>query len=386
MRVQLVPEDPLINSTQCQLDASLMETIGANSIRVYHVNPDANHTDCMSIFADAGIYLWLDLDTFDTWIDQVMPRWNVTQRNAYAKVMDAFHHFDNLAGFYIGNEVVWSGWGYPATPFVKAAARDMKSYRGSQGYRQIPIGYSNADLASLRPTLQNYLACGDPADAIDFFSLNAYSWCGDSSYEASGYEALLKNSTDYNIPIFFSETGCNKNPPRTFADQAVVFNQMADKWSGSIIHEWIEEANSYGLIGYGPEVKPGPTAPLDGFPRYGTPTPVQPDFDNFSNVWKTPLPTGMLTLLRLSERWLTYAQGVREADYTPTLTPPACPQYTSGIWEINASSPLPTLGQTYLYGAEQATPTRSSGAGILRLNLRVYSLLISITGTLVAYV
>ena len=39
------------------------------------------------------------------------------------------------------------------------------------GYREIPIGYSHADVAGLRPVLQNYLACGDPAQAIDFFGL-----------------------------------------------------------------------------------------------------------------------------------------------------------------------------------------------------------------------
>jgi hypothetical protein len=51
---QLVPDDPLIDTTQCGLDSALMKTIGANSIRVYHVDPDADHTDCMKTFADAG--------------------------------------------------------------------------------------------------------------------------------------------------------------------------------------------------------------------------------------------------------------------------------------------------------------------------------------------
>jgi hypothetical protein len=270
-----------------------MKTIETNSIRVYHVDPEADHTGCMDVFADAGIYLWLDLDTFDTWIDERNPMWNATQRNAFAKVMDAFHQFENLAGFYVGNEVVWSGDGFAATPYIKAAARDMKAHRDPSNYRTIPIGYSNADLASLRPMLQNYLACGNASNAIDFFSLNAYSWCGNSSYQASGYQDLKKNSSSYNIPIFFSETGCNEAPPRTFEDQAVVFGEMADTWSGSIVYEWIQEANNFGLIKYGEQVKPGPSAPPDGFPRSGTPTPVQPDFDNVSKVWKTPLPSGM---------------------------------------------------------------------------------------------
>jgi hypothetical protein len=44
-------------------------------------------------------------------------------------------------------------------------------------YRKIPIGYTGADIASLRPMLQNYLACGeDSAQAVDFYGLNAYEW------------------------------------------------------------------------------------------------------------------------------------------------------------------------------------------------------------------
>lgn len=68
---QLVPDDPLIDNTQCKLDSNLMKSIGTNSIRVYHVDPSQDHDDCMQTFADAGIYIWLDLDTFDTQIEQV---------------------------------------------------------------------------------------------------------------------------------------------------------------------------------------------------------------------------------------------------------------------------------------------------------------------------
>lgn len=48
-----------------------MQTLGTNSIRVYHVDPSQSHDDCMTILANAGIYLWLDLDTFTTQIDEV---------------------------------------------------------------------------------------------------------------------------------------------------------------------------------------------------------------------------------------------------------------------------------------------------------------------------
>ena len=65
------PDDPLINSDQCQLDAKAMQDLGANTIRVYHVDPSGNHDGCMSAFANAGIYLFVDLDTFTTQITQV---------------------------------------------------------------------------------------------------------------------------------------------------------------------------------------------------------------------------------------------------------------------------------------------------------------------------
>jgi hypothetical protein len=68
---QLVPEDPLVDTTQCKLDAALMKTLGANAIRVYHVDPTADHTGCMAAFDDAGVYLFVDLDTFSTQIEQV---------------------------------------------------------------------------------------------------------------------------------------------------------------------------------------------------------------------------------------------------------------------------------------------------------------------------
>lgn len=70
---QLTSHDPLIDTNQCKMDASLMKDLGANTIRVYHVDPNADHKGCMSAFSDNGIYLFVDLDTFATQITQVLP-------------------------------------------------------------------------------------------------------------------------------------------------------------------------------------------------------------------------------------------------------------------------------------------------------------------------
>ncbi len=45
-----------------------MEKLGVNTIRVYHVEADANHDGCMEAFASAGIYAMIDMDTFTTYI------------------------------------------------------------------------------------------------------------------------------------------------------------------------------------------------------------------------------------------------------------------------------------------------------------------------------
>lgn len=70
---QLTSDDPLLDSAQCARDAALMQELGANTIRVYHVDASSDHSDCMTAFANAGIYLTVDLDTFDTYILPVRP-------------------------------------------------------------------------------------------------------------------------------------------------------------------------------------------------------------------------------------------------------------------------------------------------------------------------
>lgn len=281
---------------------------------------------------------------------QTNTSWNQTQFNAYAKVMDAFHTFDNTGGFFIGNEVIALNNQSLAAPYIKAAARDLKAYRNSKGYRNIPVGYSAADIAELRPMLQNYLACGsNVSEAIDMFGLNAYEWCGNNNMMTSGYNTLNQYATGYNIPIFFSETGCNTVQPRTFEDQSAIFGPLMNGiWSGAIIYEWIEETNNYGLISYGPSVAATVVATnvVAGISRAGTPVPVTPDYANLQAQWATLTPTG-----------------IASSAYSPSLTPPACPTSTAGGWLVDGDVKLPSIGQTLSTDASGAvvtgTPTSS---------------------------
>ena len=321
-----------------------------------------------------------------TLCEQDSPNWNQTQLSRFQEVLDEFQQYHNTAGVFVGNEVLTRGeyatatdlWtltfyaanGSVAAPYVKAALRDVKAYRDSKNYRKVPIGYSAgeqlsghcskkgidlkiADIPGLRPMLQNYLACGDdPTINADFYSLNVYEWCGESSYDGSGYSMLEQNATSYNIPIFISETGCRRPAPRLFEDQASIFGKdMADTWSGAIIYEWIEEANDYGLVSYGPTVNPtgaAATTALDGYPRSGTPSPVLPDYTNLQNQWSTLTPTGA----KLS----AYAAS------TGKLSPPACPTSTASGWIVNGNAKLPSLGETLSAAATAATASPTTSA------------------------
>ena len=60
----------------------------------------------MQAFSDAGIYLFLDLDTFTTQIEETNPTWTYSQYTAYTGVIDAFAGYDNVAGFFVANEVL----------------------------------------------------------------------------------------------------------------------------------------------------------------------------------------------------------------------------------------------------------------------------------------
>ena len=66
--------------------------------------------------------------------------------------------------------------GLAAAPYIKAAVRDTKAYMKAKGGRYIPMGYSAADIASIRPMFQNYLVCGDTSATIDYFAVNIYEW------------------------------------------------------------------------------------------------------------------------------------------------------------------------------------------------------------------
>lgn len=163
----------------------------------------ANHDECMSALADAGIYLALDVNSPKYSLNRAdpAPSYNDVYLQSLFATIDAFAKYDNTLLFFSGNEVINSDNTTACAPYIKAVTRDMKQYIGSMGYRAIPVGYSAADVESNRFEMASYMNCGTDDQRSDFFAFNDYSWCDPSSYQQSGWDQKVKQYADYSIPL-----------------------------------------------------------------------------------------------------------------------------------------------------------------------------------------
>ncbi len=236
-----------------------MQRLGMNTIRVYNLDPDLDHTECASIFNAAGIYMILDVNSplpneslnrgapWESYSEVYMER--------VFKVVEAFKNFPNTLGFFSGNEVINEDSVEEVPAYIRAVTRDMKDYISKNSKRPIPVGYSAADVRPLLMGTFSYFTCniedGD-SSKIDFFGLNSYSWCGDATYESSGYNVLVEDFSNTTIPIFFSEYGCNLVTPRTWTEVGTLYSDpMVGVFSGGVIYEYTQEENNYGLVEMG---------------------------------------------------------------------------------------------------------------------------------------
>ncbi|GME72461.1 unnamed protein product [Ambrosiozyma monospora] len=250
--------DPLSDTQACARDISIFQQLGINTIRVYSINPSLNHDKCMTMLAAAGIYLVLDvnspkegqhLNRYDPWTT-----YNPEYLTHVFSVVQEFSGYNNTLAFFAGNEIVNDKVSASASPiYVKAVVRDMKDYIAHHSPRTIPVGYSAADDLSYRISLADYMECYQysPSEAVDFYGVNTYQWCGDATFFTSGYNILVQDYSHYSKPIFFSEYGCNEVRPRQFKEMGSIYStQMSGVFSGGLVYEYAQEANNYGLVDF----------------------------------------------------------------------------------------------------------------------------------------
>jgi hypothetical protein len=181
----------------------MFSKLGINTIRVYTADNTANHDTCMSALAAAGIYLILDTDNAKYSLNRADPgpSYNSIYLQSVFATIDAFAGYENTLAFLSGNEVINNASNTNCAPYIKATTRDMKQYIGSRGYRQIPVGYSAADVDANQQLTAEYLNCGTDDQRSDFYSINDYSWCDPSTFQTSGWDTLVANYTGYGIPL-----------------------------------------------------------------------------------------------------------------------------------------------------------------------------------------
>ncbi|KAF3908436.1 hypothetical protein ABW21_db0202149 [Orbilia brochopaga] len=241
--------DPLADVAGCKRDIPLLQSLNTNLIRVYAIDTTKSHDDCMKLLVQAGIYVVADLSEPGISINRDAPAWDDDLYKRYTAVIDELQQYDNVMGFFAGNEVTNNKTNTNASPFVKAAVRDMKAYIKQKGYRQIPVGYATNDDEEIRNQMADYFNCGSTDASVDFWGYNIYSWCGQSSLQISGWDKRTEEYSTYNVPVFFAEYGCNEVQPRKFTEVAALYgNVMSPVFSGGIVYMYFEEANNYGLV------------------------------------------------------------------------------------------------------------------------------------------
>ncbi|KAL1956177.1 hypothetical protein VTO42DRAFT_7524 [Malbranchea cinnamomea] len=255
-------KDPLADPEACKRDVPLLAELHTNTIRVYAINPEADHDECMKLLEEHGIYVVADLSEPATSINRDDPKWNDDLYERYTSVIDSMAHYTNVIGFFAGNEVTNNKTNTDASAYVKAAVRDMKKYIKRKGYREMGIGYATNDDAEIRDDLVDYFYCNSADESVDFWGYNIYSWCGDSSFTESGYDKVVRDFTDFSVPVFFAEYGCNEVQPRIFTEVREIYgDKMTPVLSGGIVYMYFQEENDYGLV----EIKNGKAVKLEDF-------------------------------------------------------------------------------------------------------------------------
>lgn len=301
--------DPIADADGCQRDIAEFQKLGINAIRVYTVDNTANHDTCMNALADAGIYLILDVNTPKYSLNRADPNpsYNAAYLQSIFATIDVFQAYTNTLAFFSGNEVINDPETSAAAPYVKAVTRDIRQYIRNRSYREIPVGYSAADVAENRLEMAEYMNCGTDDERSDFFAFNDYSWCDPSSFTTSGWDQKVKNFTGYGLPIFLSEYGCNTNT-REFQEVAALYStEMTGVYSGGLVYEYSQEPSNYGLV----EISGNSISEL-------------PDFGALQQAYaNTPNPSG-------------------DGGYNSTGGASGCPAYSSPNWLVQDDS-LPAI-------------------------------------------
>ncbi|KAJ5212793.1 uncharacterized protein N7498_004439 [Penicillium cinerascens] len=190
--------DPLANAAACKHNIPILQELRTNVIRTYSINASADHSECMKLLSEAGIYLISDLSS------------PIHLCSHYTSVIDELSQYSNTIDFFAGNEVANTVATTDGSAYVKAAVHDMKKYIQEKGYRSMGVGYATADVSTIREDLANFFDCSSDSQSMDLWGYSIYSWCSDSSYSASGYQDRTEEFRNYTVLFPLLTTSVSK--------------------------------------------------------------------------------------------------------------------------------------------------------------------------------
>eukprot|EP00931_Biecheleriopsis_adriatica_P018019 TRINITY_DN1272_c0_g1_i1.p1 TRINITY_DN1272_c0_g1~~TRINITY_DN1272_c0_g1_i1.p1 ORF type:complete len:558 (-),score=139.52 TRINITY_DN1272_c0_g1_i1:130-1803(-) len=266
------------------VDLEAIANMGANTVRLYNIDPAQSHAKFMKKAASLGLYVIVPLNGKDWGFLPAFPSpdcytqnitgYGVTGVNAlsFAKqVVKEFSQYDNTLLFTVANELPQNDKnGWAAFPCVKALTRDVHRYQQncSSNMRKVPLIYSDVDMGGeARGEIAQYLTCAleSEDDAVDAYGLNVYSWCDkaypgdgkDDNFDYSPYKDIKKDFDAFPVPFLFTEFGCNLGDFKTKCPykggrqwpevKHFLGPDMGQFMSGAIAFQWSMDKEEYGL-------------------------------------------------------------------------------------------------------------------------------------------
>lgn len=254
-------------------DVEHFKNLNVNVVRLYAVDPGADHDSFMCALQAAGIYVIVGLgatcENCAIITGEAPNCYPAELKTRGQLIINVFSKYDNVLAFDAGNEVnlvAPQGQPYVNAPCQKQFVRDMQAFVSGCnefGMRQIPVGIASAD--SERDENALYYGCqtvpGDDLEPVQWYGLNTYVHCDGSATSIDqlvGYQQLLSDFGSYGLsyPIMLTEFGClNPSFPTLTNDDGMPFEaqrtwlqvealfdpQYEVEFSGGVVFEFSTE-------------------------------------------------------------------------------------------------------------------------------------------------
>ncbi|KDO32466.1 hypothetical protein SPRG_02943 [Saprolegnia parasitica CBS 223.65] len=249
-----------------------LKALGANTVRMYAVDPSKSHDKFMCELNKLGMYAFVGMSAVCEGcyiLDEETPKcYSPAMFTRAQMIYNAFAVYDNVLGFSVGNENNLGKKIEKSAPCVKALIRDVRAYaqKCAGSVRQVPIGLDNADVdtpSHPRASWLGYYDClksNDENTRAEWIGFNPYVECDPTTHlkyaDSKGLQKLVGDykKAGYSRPIVFGEFGCiditntinNIEQQRTFLEAKWMNEEaeMTEYVSGGNAFEYsVEKAN-----------------------------------------------------------------------------------------------------------------------------------------------